>query len=229
MKRHTVGEIMTTDVLSVHETTGFKEIVETLAELRFSALPVVGDDGRVLGVVSEADLMYKVELAGDRTPPRLLQRKRERTARAKSGADIAKGLMTTPPVVIEAHETVATAARLMDTERIKLLPVVDRGGRLVGVVTRRDVLRQYLRADDEIRREVIDEVLVRALWIDPTDLVITVDRGVVALSGPLDRHSEIAIVVNLVRMVAGVVGVLNHLCYRYDDTHGPARPMEFAA
>jgi CBS-domain-containing membrane protein len=223
MKRHTVGEIMTKDVVSVRASTGYKEIVATLAEHRLSAVPVVGEDGRMLGVVSEADLMHKVEFTDHTTPPRLPLHKRVRTARTKAGADIAVDLMTEPAVVIGPGETVAAAARLMDAERIKRLPVVDDDGRLVGVVARADVLRQFLRDDEEIRREVIEDVLVRALWIDPTELTITVDRGVVALAGRVDRRSDLPIVSGLVQTVAGVVDVVNSLTYRYDDTRNPPR------
>ena len=229
MKRHSVGEIMTKDVVSVRETTGYKEIVETLAKHRISALPVVSEDNRVLGVVSEADLMYKVELGGDATPPRLLQRSRVRAAHLKARADIAEDLMTAPAVVVGQYDLVVAAARLMDAERIKRLPVVDHHGRLIGIVTRGDVLRQYLRDDEEIRREVIDDVLVRTLWIDATDLSITVDRGVVALAGTLDRRSTIPIVLDLVSTVAGVVDVVNHLSYHYDDIRHRARAEELVA
>jgi CBS domain-containing protein len=226
MKRHTVDEIMTKDVVSVRARTGYKEIVATLAEHRLSAVPVVGEDGRVLGVVSEADLMHKAELVDTTTPPRWLLRKRVRTARTKAGADVAEELMTAPAVVIGPRETVAAAARLMDAERIKRLPVVDDGGRLVGIVARADVLRQFLRDDADIRREVINDVLVRALWIDPAELTITVDRGVVAIAGTVDRRSDIPVVAGLVQTVAGVVDVVNNLSYRYDDVRNRPRRGE---
>jgi CBS domain-containing protein len=228
MRRNTVSEIMTKDVVSVRERAGYREIVETLAQHRLSAVPVVDEDGRVIGVVSEADLMHKAELAEDDTVRRLLQRKRVRIARAKAGADVAEDLMTAPAVVIGPHEKVATAAKLMEAERIKRLPVVDDHGRLVGVVSRVDVLRQYLRSDDEIRRDVVDEVMVRTLWMDPTKLSIKVDRGVVVLGGAVDRRSTIPLVLGLVRTVAGVVDVVNHLSYHYDDIRHPARHSEFA-
>jgi CBS-domain-containing membrane protein len=217
MKRHSVGEIMTRDVVSVRVTAGYKEIVARLAEHALTAVPVVDDIGMVLGVVSEADLLYKVELAGAQTPRRLLERKRTRVARDKAEADVAGHLMTAPAVVIREHDSVAHAARLMDTERIKRLPVVGADGRLIGIVSRGDILRLYLRADEEIRREVTEEVLHRTLWIDPEHLTVAVDQGVVILAGTLDRRSAIPIVLRLVQTVAGVVDVVNHLSYHYDD------------
>ena len=217
MKRHSVGEIMTRDVVSVRGTTGYKEIVATLAEHTLTAVPVVDDIGQVLGVVSEADLLHKVEMAGVQSPHRLLERKRARIARDKAEADVAYHLMTAPAIVIRAHDSVAHAARLMDLERVKRLPVVGADGRLIGIVSRGDILRLYLRDDEAIRREVTEEVLLRTLWIDPQHLNVAVDHGVVTLAGTLDRRSAIPIVLRLVHTVAGVVDVVNHLSYHYDD------------
>ncbi len=217
MKRNSVGEIMTRDVVSVRGTTGYKEIVATLAEHTLTAVPVVDDIGQVLGVVSEADLLHKVEMAGVQRPHRLLERKRARIARDKAEADVAYHLMTAPAIVIRAHDSVAHAARLMDLERVKRLPVVGADGRLIGIVSRGDILRLYLRDDEEIRREVTEEVLLRTLWIDPQNLNVAVDHGVVTLAGTLDRRSAIPIVLRLVHTVAGVVDVVNHLSYHYDD------------
>jgi CBS domain-containing protein len=218
MRKHTVAEVMTHDVVSVPESAGYREIVEALANREVSAVPVVDDDGRVLGVVSEADLLYKAEYAGQPQPAaRLWDRKRVRTARTKAGAATAIDLMTAPAVVIGPRDKVTTAAKLMDAEKVKRLPVVDERGNLVGIVSRGDVLRLFLRTDEDIRREVRDEVLLRTLWIDPDHITVEVAQGVVTLGGPLDRRSAIAIVVELVQSVAGVVDVVNHLSYHYDD------------
>ena len=220
MKRHSVSEIMTRDVVTVRETSGYKEIVEALASHALSAVPVVDDDGRVLGVVSEADLLHKIEFAGFDPQVRLFERKRVRTARAKAGAETAHDLMTAPAIVISERDTVAAAAKLLDTERVKRLPVVDATGRLVGIVSRGDLLRLFLRSDKDILTEVRDEVLLKTLWIDPTNLGIEVDRGVVTLTGTLDRRSTLPLVVRMVETVAGVVDVVDHLSYHYDDIRG---------
>jgi CBS domain-containing protein len=221
MRKHTVAEIMTRDVVSVPESAGYKEVVEVLANREVSAVPVIDTEGRVLGVVSEADLLHKAEYAGQ-PPAKLWQRKRIRTARAKAGADIAADLMTAPAVVIGPSDRVATAAKLMDAESVKRLPVVDEHGLLVGIVSRSDVLRLFLRADEDIRREVRDKVLLRTLWIDPENITVEVAQGVVTLGGTLDRRSTIALVVEIVQSVAGVVDVVSHLSYHYDDRK--ARP-----
>jgi CBS domain-containing protein len=218
MRKHTVAEVMTTDVVSVPETAGYKEIVAALAHREVSAVPVVNDDGRVVGVVSEADLLYKVEYAGQAPPAgRLWDRKRIRTARTKASADTAVDLMTSPAITVGPRDKVTTAAKLMDAEKVKRVPVVDEQGQLVGIVSRGDVLRLFLRGDDDIRREVRDEVLLRTLWIDPTDIRVDVAQGVVTLGGTLDRRSTIALVVAIVQSVAGVVDVVSHFSYHYDD------------
>jgi CBS domain-containing protein len=227
MRKHTVAEVMTRDVVSVPESAGYKEIVESLAKREVSAVPVVDGEGRVLGIVSEADLLYKAEYAGQPPEARLWQRKRVRTGRAKAGADTAADLMTAPAIVISPDDRVTTAAKLMDTESVKRLPVVDEHGQLVGIVSRGDVLRLFLRDDEEIRVEVRDEVLLKTLWIDPEEMTVEVARGVVTLGGTLDRRSTIALVVEIVQSVAGVVDVVNHLSYHYDDRKAKTETESF--
>jgi CBS-domain-containing membrane protein len=219
MRKHSVAEIMTRDVVTVRESASFREIVEALASHRISAVPVVDTDGNVVGVVSEADLLHKVEFAGEESRSRLFERKQVRSAREKAGAGSAIDLMSAPAVVIGEHESVATAAKIMDAERVKRLPVVTLYGKLVGIVSRGDVLRLFLRTDEDIRREVEDDVFVRTLWIDPKNLSITVKDGVVTLAGAVDRRSTIGLVVSIVASVAGVVDVIDHLSYHFDDRH----------
>ena len=110
MKRHTVGEVMTRDVVSVRETVGYKELVELLATNRHGAVPVVDQAGRVVGIVSEADLLHKVEFAGLEPHVELLARKHARLARTKAQADFAQGLMTPQPVIVSAQMSFAGAA-----------------------------------------------------------------------------------------------------------------------
>ena len=112
----------------------------------------------------------------------------------------------------------------MDAESIKRLPVVDEHGQLVGIVSRGDVLRLFLRPDEDIQREVRDEALLRTLWIDPTDITVDVTQGVVTLGGTLDRRSTIALVKEIVQGVAGVVDVVSNLSYHYDDRNKKVDP-----
>ena len=136
--------------------------------------------------------------------------------------------MTAPAIVIDPDETIAVAAKRMDDEKVKRLPVVDGSGRLVGIVSRSDLLRLFLRPDDDIRREIREEVLLATMWLDPQAFTVTVDQGIVTMHGSVDRKSTVPVVVGLVRSVAGVVDVIDRLAYRFDDTHRidePAGPF----
>lgn len=218
MRRWSVRDVMTADVVTVGEAAPYKEIVDTLAAKAVGAVPVVGDGGRVLGMVSEADLLHKMEFAGLEPHVHLLERKRRRTARSKAAADTARDLMSTPAVVVGPDEPLSAVARLMDTERVKRLPVVEPDGRLIGIISRRDLLRVYLREDKAIAEEVVEQVLLRTLWIEPDTVSVNVERGVVTLAGTVDRRSTVPLVVRLVENVGGVVDVVDHLTYHYDDT-----------
>lgn len=151
-----VRDALTERVVTVRPDAGYEEIVDVLAEHRVSAVPVVDDDGHVLGVVSEADLLAKVELPADATQRRLFERRRRRVARPKAAGETARELMTSPAITIEPTASVLDAARLMEAALIKRLPVVDRDGVLVGIVSRRDLLRVFLRPADAIRDDPAD-------------------------------------------------------------------------
>ena len=215
MKRWYVGDVMTRDVVSVGTTTGYKEIADLMVHHSISAVPVVDADRHVLGVVSEADLLAKLEYA-DRVPRHPLALRRLRNGRQKAAGDTAIGLMTAPAVTIPVTETVTRVARLMDAARVKRMPVVDEDGRLVGVVSRRDLVRIYTRPDPDILTSVTDGVL-RSLWIDPALLDITVRAGIVRLAGHLDRRSTADIVVAFTKATPGVVDVIDKLDCDVDD------------
>jgi CBS domain-containing protein len=225
MQRWIVKDVMTHDVISVRESTPYKEIVEALAERRVSAVPVVDADGYVLGVVSEADLLHKMEFSGPEPHVQLLERKARRVARAKASGDIARDLMSSPAVTVSSGASLAAAARIMDDQRVKRLPVVDERGRLVGLVARVDLLRVYLRDDAAIRDEIREEVLKRTLWIDPTTITVSVNGGVVTLGGTVDRRSTGQIAARLSETVGGVVEVHNTMEYGYDDTEALRRDL----
>jgi CBS domain-containing protein len=216
-RRWTVRDVMTADVVFVSPDTGYKEIVETMLGNAVSALPVIDDGGHVVGIVSELDLLHKVEFAAEEQHRRLFERQRERVARAKAGADTARDLMTSPAMVVRDNATVAAAAVVLHRQGIKRLPVVDEDGMLVGIVSRGDVLRGFLRSDAEIRWEVTEEVLRRAMWLEPYQVEVTVDRGVVTLKGRVEQRSTAEITVQLVRATVGVVDVVDRLSYRTDD------------
>ncbi len=218
MGRWVVADVMTTAVATVRADTPYKEIVDVLIERGVSAVPVLDVVGHVVGVVSEADLLHKVELAGSLEAHRLLESRQHRSDRHKAAGTDAGDLMSAPAVTIPADATVRQAARLLEEGGIKRLPVVDRDGRLVGIVSRRDLLKGFLQSDDALRETIIDRILRRALWVSPEEVHVDVTEGVVTLTGRLDRKSLIPITIRLTEGVDGVVDVNARLTYSYDDT-----------
>jgi CBS domain-containing protein len=215
MKRWRVGDVMTRDVVCVTPETGYQAIADLLVRRSVSAVPVVDPDRRVLGVVSEADLLAKLEYA-DRVPRHPLAVRRLRAEWSRAAGDTARDLMSSPPVTIRADATVSRAARLLDAARVKRLPVLDPDGRLVGVVSRRDLVRLYARTDDEIRASVAGDV-IDALRIAPGAVEVGVRAGVVTLHGHLDRHATAAVLVSFTQATPGVVDVVDELSYDLDD------------
>jgi len=218
MKTWYVSDVMTTDVAMVDEDTPYRQIVDVLAARRVSAVPVVDSFSRVIGVVSEADLMQRLEFTGAGRARRLFESRRRRAARAKAQGKRARDLMTAPAVTTTPQATLAAAARLMDDEKVKRLPVTDELGRLVGIVTRSDLLRVFQRPDPHIRSDVTEDVLRRALWLDPATVSVEVDNGTVTLDGRVETKSLAGLAVRLTAAVPGVVDVVDKLRYDYDDT-----------
>lgn len=217
MKLWRVDDVMTADVVTVREDTPFRQIVDLLVGKRISAVPVVDRYGRVVGVVSEADLLHKVEANG--VPrPRVFETRRRRGERAKAWGRNAGEVMTSPAVTVHRSLAVAAAARRMDAEGVKRLPIVDDLDHLVGIVTRGDLLKVHLRPDADIRREVVEEVLRRVMSVEDGSITVYTTDGVVTLSGTVDRRSVAKTVVHLSRQVAGVVDVVDELAYHLDDT-----------
>jgi CBS domain-containing protein len=208
---------MTPEVVVVAPDCGFKYIVDVLVDFKVSAVPVV-EDGTVIGIVSEADLLRKLEFADGAEHARLFERHSRRVARGKADGQTARDLMTHPVVTIGADDSLAAAARAMERNRVKRLPVVDSvNGRLVGIVARRDLLRPYLRSDAEIKREIVTDVFKRTLQTDPTEIQASVTDGRVTLRGRTDRRSTALAAARLAVGVDGVVAVANEMTYSHDD------------
>jgi CBS-domain-containing membrane protein len=217
MRTWQVGDVMTGDVATVEETTPYRAVVDVMTTRRVSAVPVVDEFRRVLGVISEADLLHKIELIGEPHERRIFESRRRHDARVKADALVARDLMTAPAVTTTATATLVEAARIMDREHVKRLVVADDLGRLVGIVSRSDLLKVHLRPDEDIRRDVIDEVLKRVLMLEENAIDISVTDGVVTLSGQLDRRSSVEIAARLAARISGVVRVADGLTYEYDD------------
>ncbi|MGW8355581.1 CBS domain-containing protein [Streptomyces wedmorensis] len=198
MKHLKIGGLMTGNVISAVPATSFREVAKLLAEHDISGVPVVDEDDRVVGVVSESDLLAHHE-------------------------PTARDLMTEPAVTVHAEESVADAARLMVRRGVGRLPVVDVEERLVGIVTRRDLLCVYLRPDTEIRRRIREDVLTDAMDLTGDAVDVHVLDGVVTLAGRLRRRSQALMLVGLAERVDGVVAVVDRLSCHEDDTR-PVSP-----
>jgi len=228
MKR-TVSDVMTRTVVVVHAGAPFKDVVRRMQEYRVSALPVVDDDGRLVGIVSEGDLILKEDPDLD-DAGHLFEGRQRRHEREKAAALVARELMTTPVVTVPPDATLGEAARLMHRKGVKRLPVVDGAGRIHGILSRPDLLKVFLRDDADIEHEVREDVVRRTLWIDPDTVLVSVHDGVVRLEGQLERRSLIPVLDRLVTAVEGVVGVDERLTYVVDDTApSPDIPMPWTA
>jgi CBS domain-containing protein len=209
-----VDKVMTRKVVTASPSTGYKELARRMTEHAISAIPVVdlvGNEGRLVGIVSEDDLLAKK----GPDPWRYLEA-RSRGDEARAEALTAAELMTSPAITVRAGDSLAHTARLMHRKRVKRLPVLDSKGRLVGIVSRGDLVTAFLRSDVSIKQEVRDEVLVRTLHLDPAAVEVTVDEGVVKLKGELESKRLIAVLRRLVRGMEGVVGVEDRLTFRPD-------------
>jgi CBS domain-containing protein len=218
---------VTTQVVTVGPATPFKEVVARLAEHRVSAAPVVDEAGRVLGIVSEADLLLKEEFPDPDQDIPLVWTKRRRLERAKATGSTARDLMTVALVAISPDATVAQAARRLHRAQIKRLPVIGEGGRLVGIISRGDLLKVFNRPDHAIQREILDHVIVGEFMMAPSRFFIHVDDGEVVLQGQLERRSLIPHLVRAIHDVEGVVRVENRLAYDIDDVKPLLRAMAY--
>ena len=195
-----VQDVMTTEVVVAHLATPVEQVAGLLADHGLSALPVIDGRGRVLGVVSEADLLGNSQRLAD-----------GQTAAA------AGEVMASPAVTVDPQATVTEAARRMQARGVKRLPVVARSGRLVGIVSRADLLRPLTRPDEEIRW-AIEELLGHELLVDPARVEVEVRDGIVTLTGQVERRSLIPIMVRLAGATEGVVRVRDWLTFELDDT-----------
>jgi CBS domain-containing protein len=206
----TVKDVMTTRVIWVKKDATFREMAVALRDHRVSAFPVIDDDGKVIGVVSEADMLTKEALDGE---PGVISGILRRRDQAKARGVTAGDLMTTAVVAVRPEDTVEHAARLMYERRVKRLPVTDESGHLVGIISRADVLSVFARTDEDIREEITGEVLLGEFLTDPRTLDVAVKDGIVTLAGVPETNESGHEIVRRVRHVQGVVAVRDRLTY----------------
>ena len=218
----TVREAMTKTVVTAPEQAPFKELVRAMREYRVSALPIMDDRGTIVGVVSEADLLLKE--APDVLTPHAFEGKVHKDERRKAEGKVARDLMTHPAITVDPDAAVTEAARLMHEHHVKRLPVVDLDGRLQGVVSRVDLLADYLRDDAEILEDV-RTILFSELLLEPHAVTVSVGQGVVRLEGQVERRTMVPSIWDRVRAVDGVVGIDERLTWQLDDTIIPVSPV----
>jgi CBS domain-containing protein len=218
---HTVKDVMTTHVVAVRKNASFKEMAARLREHRVSAFPVLDEDNKVIGVVSEADMLTKevMEYAGSR-PSGILHHREQAKAAGTTAAD----LMTKPAVTIGPSEFISKAARLMYTRKVKRLPVVDDDGRLIGIVSRADVLSVYNRPDEDIRHDITEGIILDMLLCDPQKFTVTVKDGIVTIEGMPETAAVGRDMIEEIRHVEGVVAVRDRLTYPPKDERSVPAP-----
>jgi CBS domain-containing protein len=210
----TVKDLMSTHVVAVRRDATFKEMAATLRQHRVSGFPVIDEEGKVIGVVSEADLLAKEALADGQpgAPGRIAGLVHHKEVR-KAGGVTAGELMTHPAVTVGPGDSAEHAARLMYSLQVKRLPVVDAGGCLVGIVSRADVLSVFDRPDEAILAEITDQVILHTFFLDPARFTVSVSDGVVTVKGDPESANLGHEVVDAIRQVQGVVAVRDQLAY----------------
>jgi CBS domain-containing protein len=209
-----VKDVMTKSVAAVRETATFEEIIVAMRERRVSACPVVDRAGRVIGVVSEADLLLKEVGPEPFTGPgRSLRASGRRGERAKAAGTTAGELMSAPPITTSPDADVADAARLMYDRGVKRLPVVDDAGQLAGIVSRIDVLSVFTRPDGQLRDDVMERVIAGRFALNPDAFDVSVTSGIVNITGQVERGAVACQLVDAVRHLEGVVDVRDRVGY----------------
>lgn len=216
----TVADVMTKDVVVVGPDEDFKTCVRLMNLHEISALPVVDRSGRPLGVLSESDLLAKERERGAKRPLLGIRWGEDDQPSGRTAGD----MMTRPAICIGPGASIPEAARMMHREAVKRLPVIDADGVVIGVVSRADLLKTFTRSDESIRRDVVDEVIRKDLFIDPKSVHVEVLNGLVRLSGELESKSLCSLLVRMAERIEGTVGVESRLSYRLDDSRLRVEP-----
>ena len=215
---HTVEAVMTSQVVTARPSSPFHELVRLLEQHHVSALPVVDDSGRLVGIVSEADLLIKEGYPHGATDAGPVDAARDRGRLDKATGTRAAEVMATPVITVPLGTLVTDAVRLMLRLGIRRLPVVDAQGWLVGIVARSDLLKVFLRPDPAVQWEVDHDIVRGELGIAAGTVEVEVRDAVVRLRGQVERRGQVAALVRRVQAVDGVVEVDARLLgWRIDD------------
>jgi CBS-domain-containing membrane protein len=231
LRRTTVGEVMTTRIISVTPDSGFDDVVRALEEHHVRAVPVIDPAGHLLGVVSEADLMGTVEQGDPEAKVGTEHRGLHLHARRLGHPTTARELMSTPVFGVTPDASIAEAARALQSRKLGWLAVVEPGQpgseRLAGVLTRSDLLAVFVRDDAELRSEIVDTLLARLLLVAPGRVDVRVSDGVVTMTGQVPTRAEVCLLVDFVQRLEGVVAVVDRLTYEVDERVSDAqvRPL----
>lgn len=215
-----VRDVMTRQVLTARPEMSLRDLALLLSEHRISGMPVLDSSGSVVGIVSEADILAKERgpapvhssglswIFGERVTPDELRR---------HAATTVGQAMTTPAITIDQDRPLREAAALMLDRGVNRLPVIA-NGLLVGILTRADLVRAYIRRDNEALDAIRDQVIRKTMWLDPDDMVVEVREGIARIAGTVDRRSTAAIIERLTALVDGVDLVVNDLRWELDDS-----------
>jgi CBS domain-containing protein len=214
-----VSDVMSTEPFTVRAETPLKEAARQMLDRGISGLPVVDSGGRLVGIITEGDFVAR-QLSQTEARPRLLAALLRRPEPPHDTETVGEA-MTASPVTITAEASLTEAARLMVSQRVKRLPVVDLNGDLIGIVSRADIMSAFARADAGVEEEIRSGILTRLLFHEPDAIEVSVDQGIVSLRGELPNRSDVRLLVALAGRVDGVVRVDEQLTWRYDDMAGP--------
>lgn len=210
-----VKDVMTPDVITVHPDTPLKEAAAILSRKGISGLVVMDDAGHVVGVLSEADILVKE--GGERLAHTGILGWLFETGASeleqKLAARTVGEAMTSPALTIGPERPVHEAAARMIEDGVNRLPVLQ-DGRLLGIVTRADLVRAFTRTDEEIAEEIRTEIVKRTLWIAPEAVTVSVENGSVTLEGQVETATDAELLPVFVERVPGVIEVRSELSYR---------------
>lgn len=212
-----VENLMTREVAAVMPEASLKGAAAVLAQRHVSGLPVIDGNRVVVGVLSESDIVYRE--AGGSDSARFVQSltlPKDKPDR-KAEATTVREAMSSPAITIDSKQPIDKAVRTMVNKGVRRLPVIDADGHLVGIVTEADLVRAFIRSDDELAREIRDDVIARRLWLDPASIDVDVHDGEVELSGQVETRADAQLVPGLVEQVPGVMRVLSKLSWREDE------------